>query len=103
MSGQCRVGTASVLLLAKAGCRTAALAIERLSARIRHLSRDTHIAEGAWKERGKPDLVITYGGDGTLLRASSLFPKKSPVLLPISGGTLGFMLPLSTPNAPRAV
>ncbi|GJJ08458.1 hypothetical protein Clacol_002676 [Clathrus columnatus] len=40
------------------------------------------------------DLVITLGGDGTILRASSLF-KTGPVppVLSFSMGTLGFLLP----------
>lgn len=40
------------------------------------------------------DLVIALGGDGTILRASSLF-KTGPVppVLSFSMGTLGFLLP----------
>jgi NADH kinase len=40
------------------------------------------------------DLVITLGGDGTILRASSLF-RTGPVppVLSFSMGTLGFLLP----------
>lgn len=39
------------------------------------------------------NLVVTFGGDGTFLQAASLFPHEAPTFLPISGGTLGFMLP----------
>ena len=38
-----------------------------------------------------PDLVITIGGDGLLLFASSLFPTSCPPILPIAGGSLGFL------------
>ena len=38
-----------------------------------------------------PDLVITIGGDGLLLFASSLFPGPCPPILPIAGGSLGFL------------
>ena len=40
------------------------------------------------------DLVVTLGGDGTILRASSLF-RTGPVppVLSFSMGTLGFLLP----------
>ena len=38
-----------------------------------------------------PDLVITIGGDGLLLFASSLFPQSCPPILPIAGGSLGFL------------
>ncbi|KAL5483288.1 POS5 [Sanghuangporus weigelae] len=40
------------------------------------------------------DLVITLGGDGTILHASSLFKKGAvPPVLSFSMGTLGFLLP----------
>ncbi|EJD08444.1 ATP-NAD kinase, partial [Fomitiporia mediterranea MF3/22] len=45
---------------------------------------------------GEPpiDLVITLGGDGTILHASSLFKKGAvPPVLSFSMGTLGFLLP----------
>jgi len=40
------------------------------------------------------DLVVTLGGDGTILHASSLF-RQGPVppMLSFSMGTLGFLLP----------
>ena len=41
------------------------------------------------------DLVITLGGDGTLLHASSLFPRKVAPILSFSMGSLGFLLPFS--------
>lgn len=40
------------------------------------------------------DLVITLGGDGTILHASSLFKSgEVPPVLSFSMGTLGFLLP----------
>lgn len=42
----------------------------------------------------KIDLVITLGGDGTILHASSLFKSGAvPPVLSFSMGTLGFLLP----------
>jgi NAD kinase len=42
------------------------------------------------------DLVITLGGDGTILHASSLFRTGMvPPVLSFSMGTLGFLLPFS--------
>lgn len=46
-------------------------------------------------EDGKEvDLVLTVGGDGTILYASSLFRKGiAPPVLSFSMGTIGFLLP----------
>jgi NADH kinase len=42
----------------------------------------------------KIDLVMTLGGDGTILHASSLFKVGAvPPVLSFSMGTLGFLLP----------
>lgn len=42
----------------------------------------------------KIDLVVTLGGDGTILHASSLFKVGAvPPVLSFSMGTLGFLLP----------
>jgi NADH kinase len=42
------------------------------------------------------DLIITLGGDGTILHASSLFKTSAvPPVLSFSMGTLGFLLPFS--------
>lgn len=50
-----------------------------------------------WEPGGRDepiDLVITLGGDGTILHASSLFKKGAvPPVLSFSMGTLGFLLP----------
>ena len=45
-------------------------------------------------ESEKIDLVVTLGGDGTILHASSLFKSGAvPPVLSFSMGTLGFLLP----------
>ncbi|KAJ1561373.1 NADH kinase pos5 [Nowakowskiella sp. JEL0078] len=44
------------------------------------------------------DLIITLGGDGTILHAASLFQNKSPPILSFSLGTLGFLLPFDFKN-----
>jgi NADH kinase len=42
----------------------------------------------------KIDLIVTFGGDGTILHASSLFSAGAvPPVLSFSMGTLGFLLP----------
>ena len=44
------------------------------------------------------DAIITLGGDGTILHAASLFSSTYvPPILSFSLGTLGFLLPFSTP------
>ena len=48
------------------------------------------------------DLIITLGGDGTILHASSLFRiGPVPPVLSFSMGTLGFLLPFSESNNTR--
>ncbi len=39
------------------------------------------------------DLVVTLGGDGSLLHVSSLFPAHVPPVLTFSMGTMGFLMP----------
>lgn len=44
--------------------------------------------------QSKTDLLVTLGGDGTILHATSLFSKGPvPPILSFSLGTLGFLLP----------
>ncbi|XVE78921.1 hypothetical protein DITRI_Ditri14bG0016800 [Diplodiscus trichospermus] len=43
----------------------------------------------------KVDLVITLGGDGTVLWAASMFKGPVPPIVPFSLGSLGFMTPFS--------
>ncbi|KAJ3370549.1 NADH kinase pos5 [Kappamyces sp. JEL0680] len=49
------------------------------------------------------DLVVTLGGDGTILHASSLFPNRVPPILSFSMGSLGFLLPFSFKNFHQAL
>ncbi|KAJ3120931.1 NADH kinase pos5 [Nowakowskiella sp. JEL0407] len=49
------------------------------------------------------DLVITLGGDGTILHASSLFQKDVPPIISFSMGTLGFLLPFDFSGYKRAL
>lgn len=46
-------------------------------------------------DSGIPDLVVTLGGDGLLMYASSLFPGPCPPILCVAGGSLGFLTPFS--------
>eukprot|EP00297_Palpitomonas_bilix_P013179 CAMPEP_0113869128 /NCGR_PEP_ID=MMETSP0780_2-20120614/1366_1 /TAXON_ID=652834 /ORGANISM="Palpitomonas bilix" /LENGTH=370 /DNA_ID=CAMNT_0000854275 /DNA_START=143 /DNA_END=1256 /DNA_ORIENTATION=+ /assembly_acc=CAM_ASM_000599 len=41
------------------------------------------------------DLVVTLGGDGTILHSAGLFTERVPPLLPFAMGTLGFLTPFS--------
>lgn len=45
----------------------------------------------------KVDLVISLGGDGTMLHVSSLFQKHVPPVVSFSMGTLGFLMPFGKP------
>lgn len=49
------------------------------------------------------DLVITLGGDGTVLFASWLFQKSVPPVIPFSLGSLGFLTPFRFENYPSIV
>eukprot|EP01103_Thecamoeba_quadrilineata_P010364 TRINITY_DN2215_c0_g1_i1.p1 TRINITY_DN2215_c0_g1~~TRINITY_DN2215_c0_g1_i1.p1 ORF type:complete len:397 (+),score=43.85 TRINITY_DN2215_c0_g1_i1:43-1233(+) len=46
----------------------------------------------------KIDLVITMGGDGTILHLSAMFETDVPPVLAFSMGTLGFLMPFSVQN-----
>ncbi|KAH7107964.1 ATP-NAD kinase [Auriculariales sp. MPI-PUGE-AT-0066] len=62
-------------------------------------------AVSAWRAGDSPpDLVITLGGDGTVLRVSSLFSNTIvPPVLSFSMGTLGFLLPFHIRAFPAAL
>ncbi|KAG0325444.1 NADH kinase pos5, partial [Podila humilis] len=49
------------------------------------------------------DLVITLGGDGTILHTSSLFNSAVPPVISFSMGTLGFLLPYHINNYKNAL
>lgn len=44
-------------------------------------------------EKSKVDFVLAFGGDGTLLHISKLFPKNCPPIVPFAMGSLGFLTP----------
>jgi len=50
-----------------------------------------------------PDLVVTLGGDGLLMYASSVFQGPIPPLLAISGGSLGFLTAFSEEEMTDAI
>lgn len=57
-------------------------------------SRHRHANDPVGPSTEKIDLVVTLGGDGTILHASSLFSAGAvPPVLSFSMGTLGFLLP----------
>lgn len=76
--------------------------------RVFHEDRDD-IPRGAeiWKpspDSEKIDLVVTLGGDGTILHASSLFSAGAvPPVLSFSMGTLGFLLPFHIDDFDKAL
>lgn len=48
----------------------------------------------------KTDLIVTFGGDGTILRALKLFPHSTvPPVLSFAMGTLGFLIPFDVATA----
>jgi len=68
----------------------------RVDSRIRHVDDE----EEEWVDDMNyvepfPDLVVTLGGDGLLMYASSVFQGPIPPLLAISGGSLGFLTAFS--------
>ncbi|KAI0314665.1 ATP-NAD kinase [Amylostereum chailletii] len=59
---------------------------------------------GTREDAHKIDLVITLGGDGTILHASSLFKVGAvPPVLSFSMGTLGFLLPFHVDDFEKAL
>ena len=54
-------------------------------------------------EQIKSDLIVTVGGDGTILRTCLRLPKPEPPILAINMGVRGFLAEVSPENAVRAV
>mmetsp|Transcript_19254 Transcript_19254/g.56123 ORF Transcript_19254/g.56123 Transcript_19254/m.56123 type:complete len:637 (-) Transcript_19254:13-1923(-) len=54
-------------------------------------------------DAGIPDLVVTLGGDGLLMYASSLFVGPCPPILCVAGGSLGFLTPFSKDEMVAAI
>ena len=76
----------------------------RVDSRIRHVDD----AEEEWVHDMNyvepfPDLVVTLGGDGLLMYASSVFQGPIPPLLAISGGSLGFLTAFSKHEMTEAI
>jgi len=44
------------------------------------------------------DLIISMGGDGTLMHVSSMFPKAHPPVLAFNFGSMGFLTPFDFTN-----
>ncbi|EIN06708.1 ATP-NAD kinase [Punctularia strigosozonata HHB-11173 SS5] len=97
----------SVLIVNKTGSQSVLNAIDKLhkyfearQPEVKVLHEDVHDAP-THRPRWAPgsntepiDLVVTLGGDGTILHASSLFKTGAvPPVLSFSMGTLGFLLP----------
>jgi NADH kinase len=49
------------------------------------------------------DLVVSVGGDGTLLHVSTLFPHRVPPTLAFGCGSFGFLMPFNPDTAPQAL
>ena len=80
----------SISFFVKKSCQEAESIVNMTRAMIQNKYQHIRVIE----EKGEvADLVVTVGGDGTMLHAASHYPNKSPVFLPLSKGTLGFMLP----------
>lgn len=63
----------------------------------------THVNEFSFAEecdrtvqKSQPDLILSAGGDGTLLKTARLFVNSQIPILPVCTGTLGFLMNLST-------
>lgn len=54
-------------------------------------------------ENMKTDLVITIGGDGTILRACAALPKPEPPILAINMGVRGFLTEVSPENTFKVI
>ncbi|HEY6276406.1 MAG TPA: NAD(+)/NADH kinase [Streptosporangiaceae bacterium] len=102
-----------VVLHPERECGVAVSAIEGWAARrgIQVLGIDTEIARlncGAVAvsagELGKrADLVISLGGDGTMLRAMRLADRQRAPVLGVNVGKLGFLAEVDVPDLPRAL
>jgi NAD kinase len=42
-----------------------------------------------------PDLIVTLGGDGTIMHAAHVFSGPVPPILPVAGGSMGFLTPFA--------
>ncbi|KAF8633378.1 hypothetical protein AX17_004549 [Amanita inopinata Kibby_2008] len=107
----------SILIVNKLRTQPVILAIDALLEHVQSTYSDVRvfhedrpdIPHGAevWKpgpSAEKIDLVVTLGGDGTILHASSLFSAGAvPPVLSFSMGTLGFLLPFHIDDFAKAL
>lgn len=49
------------------------------------------------------DLIVTLGGDGTIMYASHIFSGPVPPILPVAGGSMGFLTPFSREEMLEAI
>ncbi|KAF6140757.1 hypothetical protein GIB67_035184 [Kingdonia uniflora] len=66
-----------------------------------NLVHEAHLNEEIMFMHTKVDLVITLGGDGTVLWAASMFKGPVPPVVPFSLGSLGFMTPFQSEHYRR--
>jgi len=50
-----------------------------------------------------PDLVVTLGGDGLLMYAAHVFSGPAPPMLPVAGGSMGFLTPFAREEMVQAI
>lgn len=76
----------------------------REQSQFQNLTVFNEITDSAVKLLDNTDLVITLGGDGTVLHASQLFSRtECPPVLCFSLGSLGFLLPFKVQDIDRAL
>lgn len=69
-----------------------------------NLAKKTNLSEFSRQlEKMKTDLIITIGGDGTILRTCLRIPKPEPPILAIDKGERGFLTEVSPEGAVEAV
>jgi len=50
-----------------------------------------------------PDLIVTLGGDGLLMYAATVFSGPVPPILPVAGGSMGFLTPFAREEMLEAI
>lgn len=73
---------------------------------INYIDTDRLAASCTWECLCQVNLVITLGGDGTLLYAASLFQSRNhhvPPILPFALGSLGFLTPIDFKHHEKAL
>jgi NAD kinase len=56
---------------------------------------DTSADDSSPADLSDPDLIVTLGGDGTIMHAAHVFSGPVPPILPIAGGSMGFLTPFA--------